>query len=206
MRRNKMKYILITGFAILLAQSNSIASEKKEDETTKLLRTHNVEILQQTGDKVFYPKEYETYQNFKEKCLGKEFVIELLSIRLNILNNYLGIYGKNPKESDHDYYKNLLSRNQIAIRRNSTPDILSTISFIADYNYLSLTSHTIHIASILKEMLGERSPQELNSFISDLKTNELAVCQYIDQESPGMANELFNSHMKLDSAVGLTVK
>ena len=201
-----MKSVLISGFIVLLTQSNCMASEK-EDETAKLLKTHNVEIVQETGDKVFYPKEYENYQKFKEECLGKEFIAELLGKRLKILNNYLEIYDKNPKESDHDYYKNLLSRNPIAIRLNSSPDILSSISFIEDYSYLSLINHTLHIASILKEILGDRSPQELSSLISNLKRNELIIYQYMNQESGETANELFNNSLvKLNSAIGLIVK
>ena len=184
------------GYVILLAQSDCIASEK-EDETTKLLRTHNMEVVQESGDRVFYPKEYGSYQKFKEEYVEKEYITELLSNRLKVLHNYMGTYDKDSKESEHDYYKNLLSRNQIAITSNCTQETLNSIKFITDYTYPSLTYHMIHIASILKERLGDRSPRTLNNLISDLKNKELTIRQYMSQESGETEKQLFNSHMEI---------
>lgn len=133
---------------MLLAQSNCMASEK-EDETIQLSRTHNMEVIRETGDKVFYPKEYKSYQQFKEEYLEKEYIKDLLHNRLKILNNYLSLYDKNPKASEHLYYQNLLSRNQISITENATQDIFHEVSPITNYGYLELTNHAIQISSIL---------------------------------------------------------
>ena len=39
------------------------AKYKSKEEENILLRTHNMQTMERTGDKIFYPKEYNDYNN-----------------------------------------------------------------------------------------------------------------------------------------------
>lgn len=164
-----MKNIFIIGFVVFV-QSGCLASEKIE-EVGDISRTHNLEINKETGDKIYYPKEYESYQKFKEEYIETKYIDELLAIRLHILKDYINVFNSNPKASDYLYYTNRLDRNEIALTENAKPGTLNSISFTFDNNYLSLTNHTLQVASVLKEHMGKNSPGELNDFITILENH-----------------------------------
>lgn len=164
-----MKCFFVIGFFVFF-QYQCISSEDINKEENILLQTHKVET-EGSGDYVFYPKEYENYNDFKEKYIENIYIRKLLCTRLEILNDLikeLNDYEKELLKINYDYFENLLDRNNMAIISNSKKGEFDPDIFNIKYNEpSSIRNHTIKIASILKtKFLGEN--KKLNEFINKL--------------------------------------
>jgi hypothetical protein len=164
-----MRIFFIIGFFGLL-EYQCKSSEDLHKEEDNLLQTHKVE-REESGDDIFYPKEYENYNDFKEKYVENIYIKKLLCKRLEILNDLIkdiNNYKKVLSKINYDYFENLLSRNNMAIISNSKKGEFDPDIFNIKYDENSIVNHTIKIASVLKtKFLGENN--ELNEFIGKLQ-------------------------------------
>lgn len=156
-----MKKIFTIGFLLLIQYACTAGEE--EDQFTRLSKTHKIEVRPQTGETIFYPKEYKNYQEFKEKSLETKYVTELLAKRLIMLCDFRELLGESSEKGSgkYLYHQNCLDRNQIALVSNAKQGALDSIKFSETYDN-ALTNHIIDVASLLKRNLSteDKSTQE----------------------------------------------
>jgi hypothetical protein len=109
------------------------------------------------GLTIYYPKQYQSYEEFKEKNVEIQY-IELLKERLNILRDFEILSNETAVDITEEsleylYCKNCLCRNEIAIEALKKYDYQGILNSIEDYEYKTLNNHISHIMSILKEKL-----------------------------------------------------
>lgn len=132
----------------LLMQYICTASDMCEE----LTKTHKRGIKRETGETIFFPKEYDNYEVFKAK-----YVTNLLAERLKILSEFKDLYDqwKETKELPEKYltHRKSLDINENLLRNNLEGSKLNEI-FGETYDRQGIKpEHIITVASVLKERL-----------------------------------------------------
>ena len=157
-----MKKLFIFCFVFLL-QHQCMSSEKEEE---------NIQTMERTGDKIFYPKEYNDYNNFKEEYIEKEYIKNLLCYRLKILENIL----TSDSNSGKLYNENLLNRNSIAIISNYKKGDFDTSIFNIKENYDIdfLINNAKKVSLILNEKVkgNKEAIEKIDNFILRLENHQ----------------------------------
>ncbi|MEI8295564.1 MAG: hypothetical protein WCG04_03455 [Alphaproteobacteria bacterium] len=139
-----MKKIFIISL-LLLAHYNCAAAEG--DEELGLSKTHRTAITK-TGQNIFYPKEYATYEEFQ-----KAHIVSLLSDRLELLSNLKKL--GNMSKQDRLYYEMCLDRNEIVLVNNLDHEVTSFIFGQNEVRDNQSIQHEINVAKYLKLMFPQ---------------------------------------------------
>lgn len=99
------------------------------------------------GDIVFYPRKYESYDQFREQYLEITYVTKLLMTRLRLLLDY--------QNSNTEHLKIKLECNEIAIRSNAPRTIIQSIVFNDTFHAEEVNKAIDNLVQILKQRLNE---------------------------------------------------
>jgi hypothetical protein len=165
-----MKKLHILGFLICM-QSIVSASDRDDD-----FSDFKSEVMPKIKETIFYPKEYDSYEEFRKKCVEIKYVDKLLGVRFQLLADLKKLKQDPNSKFNILRYKDNLDLNEISLKKSASEDTLSYISFNDGYikDEEILDDQLLNIATILKlhlesKLILEYKNEEIKTYIAKIE-------------------------------------